>query len=581
LKHGDFRLAKRQVKHENAVAYILRGDGCVVMSTWDFVQNIFLALGGVGLFLFGLKMMSDGLKSIAGNRMRTVIGKATANRFSGFLVGMAVTAIIQSSTATSVMAIGFVNAGLMKLNQFASVIIGAAVGTTSTAFLFSFRIDPFAPLFIFIGISLHIFFKKKKIRNIGFIILGLGILFFGLSTMGTPLREFSQLDGFQRMLVAFENPLLALLTGFVFTAVIQSSTATIGIIIAMYMGGVHLDFETAVFLVLGANVGTCSTALISSLAADRESKRAALVLTVYKVITCGIFGLLILVFPGIINRFQSTWHEGATQIAMFHAIYNISAAVMIFFTHQLVAMVYIILPKKTEEDNAKQLLYLSENNEQTPETTFAQAHSEMLRMGKMAFDNLKLALEAFFEDNTEKAALVIDAEETIDYLRNEISAYLMRIQSAELTTANVEQLAAMLQVVTDIERLGDHAENIAEYVVGEENHVVSITGKAMNELAALSKAMMDTLALTLEIFEKHDNSRLLEVEALEQNVDDLCGQFLENHIICLRNEECDPRSSVIFTNLVGDLERCSDHAVNIAEKIWSPLPNIKKNNFLM
>jgi len=542
------------------------------ISTWDFVQNIFLAFGGIGLFLYGLKMMSDGLKNIAGSRMRAVIAKATANRFLGFLVGMAVTAVIQSSTATSIMAIGFVNAGLMSLNQFASVIIGAAVGTTSTAFLFSFRIDPIAPLFIFIGISLYLFVKKKKAKDIGFIILGLGILFFGLATMGTPLREFSQMEGFQRLLIIFENPVLALLTGFLFTAVIQSSTATIGVIIAMYLGGIDLSFITAAFLVLGANVGTCSTALISSLAADRESKRAALILALYKLITCTAFGIAISIFPGIITWFQTTWHEGATQIAMFHAIYNISAAsLMIFFTKQLVDIIYILLPKRQEEENAKQLLYLKEHNEQPPETTFTQAHSEMCRMGKMAYDNLKLALEAFFEVDEEKAVKVIEAEETIDYLRTEISAYLMRIQSAKLTGDDVKKLGAMLQVVTDIERIGDHAENVAEHVAGGDNYRTSMSEEAVNELLILSNAMMDTLALAFEVFEKSDSSRLLEVDALEEYVDDLSEQFLENHITRLRDEKCDPRSSVIFTSLVSDMERCSDHAINIAEKIWNPV----------
>ena len=538
------------------------------MTAWEFTQNIFLACGGLGLFLFGLKMMSDGLKNIAGSRMRTIIGKATSNRFLGVLVGMGVTAVTQSSTATSIMSIGFVNAGLMKLPQFASIIIGAAVGTTFTAFLFSFGIDPIAPLFIFAGILLYLFFKKKKIKNIGFIMLGLGILFFGLTTMGAPLGEFSQLEGFQRMLTTFQNPFLALLMGILLTSIVQSSTATIGVIIAMYLGGVHLSFDTAAFLVLGANIGTCSTALLSSLAADRESKRAALILAVYKAITGSFFAVMISLFPAILIWFQSTWHEGAMQVAMFHTIYNVaSAGVMIFFTRQLVKIVYFLVPWLPQEDNARQLLYLGASDTQSADTTFTQAHSEMCRMGKIVFDNLRLSLDAFFEDNAEKASAALETEETIDYLKREITAYLMRIQSTQLTTPDIEKLGFMLRIVSDMERIGDHAENIAEYAVSEENSSAQMSQDAVNELVVLSEAMMDSLSLALEIFESYDDSRTAQMDELEQKVDDLSRQYLGNHIERLEGKKCDPRCSVIFTSMVSDLERCADHALNITENI--------------
>jgi len=466
------------------------------------------------------------------------------------------------------MSIGFVNAGLMNLTQFTSIIIGASVGTTFTAFLFSFNIDPIAPLFIFMGIVLYLFFKTKKIKNTGFIVLGLGLLFFGLSTMGGPLWEFSQLDGFQSILVAFRNPLLALLAGIMFTAIVQSSTATIGVIIAMYMGGVYLSFDTAAFLVLGANVGTPSTALLSSLAADRESKRAALILTAYKVATGGLFAIAITAFPAILTWYQTTWAEGAMQVAMFHTTYNVVAAtVMIFFTKYLVAFIYTLLPKLPQEDNAKHLLHLGKDDVQTPQATFKQAHSEICRMGKLAHDNLKLALEAFFEKDSTKAAKALEAEEVIDYLKKEITAYLMRIQSAELTAADVERLGSMLQIVSDIERLGDHAENIAEYIVVEEKNRSLLPKEAEDELVQLSGLTMDALTLTLEALEARDCSRAAEVFDLEQQVDDLSKQYLDNHIERLRSAGCDPRYSVIFTSMVSDLERCSDHATNITEHI--------------
>jgi len=548
------------------------------MSMWDFVTSVFLALGGLGLFLLGLKTMSDGLKDIAGSRMRAIIGNATSNRFRGFLFGTAVTAITQSSTATSVMAIGFVNAGLMNLVQFASIIIGASVGTTFTTLFFSFGVDPVAPLLIFIGIALHIFFSKKNIKSLGLIILGIGILFFGLATMSIPLREFSQMDGFTQILRAFENPILALITGVLFTAIIQSSTATIGIIVVMYLGGIDMSFSTAAFLVLGANIGTCSTALLSSLAAGRESKRAALIHVSYKLITGGVCALLLLVFPAILVWFQNTWQEGAMQITMFHVIYNIGAAgIMIFFTKQLVRLVYFIIPKQSSDDNERKLIYLEENKDRTPKVVFIQAHSETLRMGRMVQKSLRLSLEAFFERDLDKANKVIEIEDTIDFLRNEITNYLTSVQSTELTSENLEQLSSMLHIVTNIERIGDHAENIAEYIIGERTCRTYLSNTALDELYEISLAMRETLDISLDAFEAKDTDLLPKVELLEQKVDDLCNKYLTNHIDRLAEETCDPRSSVVYTNMISDLERCSDHALNIVEKTFGNKPKAPKN----
>jgi len=542
------------------------------MTTWEFTQNIFLALGGLGLFLLGLQTMSDGLKNIAGRRMRTFIEKATANRFLGFLFGMIVTAVTQSSTATSVMGIGFVDAGLMESKQFASIVIGAGIGTTFTAFLFNFRIDPIAPLIIFTGIALYMFVNKKKVKDIGFITLGIGLIFFALSTMGTPLREISQLDGFQSMLSTFGNPALAFLAGLLFTAVIQSSTATVGIIIVMYVNGVDMDFSTTAFLILGANVGTCSTALLSSLAGSRDSKRAALILTAYKFIAGGVSSLLILIFPGILTWTQETWQNGAIQIAMFHTMYNVFASgVMIFFTKQLVSIAYFIIPKRAKDETERKLMYLEESKEPTLEVIFSQAHGEMNRMGKLAMDNLKLSLEAFFARDVDKANKVMEYEKTIDYLKHEISSYLMSVESVELTQEYIEKFGSMLHILNDMERLGDHAENIAEHTIGEKDYSKYLSETAVAELTEISDTMMGTLALSLEIFKTQDNTRLPEAEKLEQKVDDLCDEYLARHIKRLRSGCCDPRCSVIYTSMVRDLERCSDHAINIAERIFGEI----------
>jgi len=537
------------------------------MTTWEFVQNVFAALGGLGLFLLGLQTMSDGLKNLAGRKMRTFIERATANRFLGFVFGAIVAAATQSSSATSVMAIGFVDAGLMKLKQFASIVIGAGIGTTVTAFLFSFRIDPIAPLLIFIGIVLYFFIDKKKVKDMGYITLGVGLIFFALAAMSAPLREFSTLEGFQSLLTTFENPILALMAGILFTAIIQSSSAAVGIIIAMYLGGVDMAFSTTAYLVLGANVGTCSTALLSSLAGSRDSKRAAIILTAYKLFAGGIAGVLIFVFPSILAFFQDNWSDGVMQIAMFNTVYNLVASgFMIFFTKQLVSVAYFLIPKRSKDDNERKLMYLEESKERTAEVIFAQAHNEMNRMGKMASDNLKLSLEAFFERNIEKANKVLKLEKTVNYLKHEISSYLMSVENTNLTPAYIEKFGSMLHILNDMERLGDHAENIAEHIIAEKDYSKYLSDIAIEELVEIGEIMMETLTLSLEIFKIQDNSSLEVAEELEQKVDDLCEEYLARHIKRLRSGSCDPRCSVIYTSMISDLERCSDHAINIAER---------------
>jgi phosphate:Na+ symporter len=336
----------------------------------------------------------------------------------------------------------------------------------------------------------------------------------------------------------------------------------------MYLGGVDLSFPTAAFLILGANIGTCSTALLSSLAAGTESKRAALIHVTYKLIAGTSFAVIILVFPGILIWFQNTWQDSSMQVAMFNTLYNLVAAgVMIFFTKQLVAFVHIILPKKQKESTSRQLMHIVENKDQKPETIFAQSHSEICRMGQIALNNLHLALEAFFERNYEKAAKVMEVEKTIDYLRTEITAYLTRVKSATLTTEDIEKIGAFLFIAYDIERLGDHAENIAEYAVGEDSHKDNMSDEALSDLDTVSNAMIDSVTLALKSFENLDGSSLALVDELEQRVDDLCKKTLDRHVARLNAKKCDPRSSVVFANMISDLERCSDHAVNIAARV--------------
>ncbi|MCL1951285.1 MAG: Na/Pi cotransporter family protein [Oscillospiraceae bacterium] len=538
-------------------------------TAWDLIQSIFLVFGGLGLFLYGMKMMSDGLESMAGDRMRVVLERATSNRFAGIAVGAGVTCVIQSSSATTVMVVGFVNAGLMTLTQAIGVIMGANIGTTITAQMISFKIDPIAPLFIFIGLVLHLFVKKRSVKNLGMILLGFGVLFFGISVMGAPLKEFAKQPGFQSILTTFRNPLLSLLAGLVFTAVIQSSSATTGIIVALYLGGVDLPFTTAAFLVLGSNIGTCVTAALASIAASRESKRAALSHVLFNTVGCVVFGALITIFPGILTWIQQAWPDGARQVAMFHTLFNVSTVVLLVpFIKQLALLVQKIIPEKQGENaNAKRLIYLDPGIMQTPAIAVAQAHRELCRMGEMALGNLRLALEAFYEKDAEKGAAALEVEDTLNFLNHQITAWLVRIRGLNLSAQDLEKLSLMLRTVSDIERVGDHAENIAEYAMLEGKYATKFSAAAMEELRAMSETALQLVALALEIFEAYDEALLPQVDPLERVVDRMAKDFVETHIKRLKAGDCDPRSGVVFTDMVTDLERCADHATNIAYSI--------------
>ncbi|MCL2300658.1 MAG: Na/Pi cotransporter family protein [Firmicutes bacterium] len=537
--------------------------------TWDIVSNIFLAAGGLGLFLYGMKMLSDGLENLAGDRLRSILERATSNRFLGVGVGIGVTCVVQSSTAATVMVVGFINAGLMTLVQSIGVIMGINIGTSITTQIISFKIDQISPLFIFAGALLYLVFKRRRLRNLGFVALGFGVLLLGFTVMGGPLKEFASRDAFRSMLTAFRNPVLALLAGIVFTAIIQSSTASIGIIIALYMGGMHIPLLTAAFLVLGCNIGTCFTALLAAIPASRDAKRAALVHLLYSVAGCLVFGPLIAFVPGILAWVQNLWPDGARQVAMFHTLFNTATLVLLLpFVRQLARLVQKIIPEREKENaNIKRLLYCDSNALKTPETAVAQAHKEICRMGQVACDNLQLALKAFFTKDAELALEVLEHEKTINFLQREITYWLARIRSLELSAQVLEKTEVMLHIVASIERVGDYAENIAEYTQLEEKYGTVMSPQALEELTALSGAVREIIALALDIYKKYDAGRLPRVTSLKADVDALLGECSKNHMQRLKENVCDPRGGMVYTDLTIDLNHCSNHATYIAYSI--------------
>ena len=543
----------------------------------NLAGNIILALGGLGLLLFGIKMMSTGLEVLAGDRLQIVLKQATSNRFLAAIVGVIATIVINSSTAVSVITVGFVNAGLMNLKQAIGVLLGINVGTTFSAQLIAFRIDAYAPIFIFVGIVMYLFFKRQNIRNIGYVILGFGILFFSITVMGDALRVFRTHPAFLEMITAIGNPFFALLAGFVFTVIVQSSSATMALLVTLHLSGVPIPFQTSAFIILGANIGTSVTAVIASIPASRDSKRAALFHITYDIIGSLVFGSLILLIPDILYWFQATWTESARQVAMFHTLYNVATLLLLIpFVTWLAKLMQIVIPVKqdeTTETHERKLIYLDDNAPKTPTLAVVNAQMEVCRMGKIANENLNLALKSFFEQNEKKVGKVLENEKTIDFLNQNITRKLVEINNMSLSEQDAEKIGAMFKVVSDIERIGDHAENIAEYTITVKDNNLKLSDAAIEELETLSTVAVTITDKALYVYENQNESQLPEIELLEEKVDALSKEFTENHVARLKTESCNPRNGVIFIDMINDLERCADHANNIA---FSILPSERK-----
>lgn len=533
------------------------------------ISMIFLLLGGLGMFLYGMTMMSDGLENVAGDKMRQTLEMLTTNRFAAVGVGAGVTAVVQSSSATTVMVVGFVNAGLMTLLQATGVIMGANIGTTITAQLIAFKLSDIAPFILFVGMFMTVFIKKRAISRIGEIVLGFGILFLGLDLMSRSMAPLRSHEGFQALLTNFSNPLLGILIGAIFTAVIQSSSASMGILQALAAMGL-IGLDGAVFVILGQNIGTCVTAVLSSLGASTNSKRTAGIHLMFNVIGTLIYLLALLLFPGIVTWVESlSIGDASRQIANFHTIFNITVTVLLFpFAKHMVKLITkIIKDKHGDEHVEKRLIYLDERITQTPSITLTQTLKEINRMGEIVYDNFKISTEAFFEYDEKKVEKIFEVEKTIDYLTNEITHYLIEFKGLKLSKNDLRIMGSLHHVVIDLERIGDLAENIAENAITRSDKKVPLSSEGQAELKSISEKAAEALRVSLEVFRLRDVSRLHEVISLEQEVDDMKRDYTNNHIDRLQEKYCDPNAGVIFTNLVAIFERIADHANNIAESL--------------
>jgi len=428
----------------------------------------FLLLGGIGLFLYGINFMSSALEKLAGNNLRRILERMTKTGFISVLVGMGVTMLIQSSGATSVIVVSFVNAGLMKLLNALYVIIGANIGTTTTAQIIAFKIDKIAPLILFVGVIMFLFIKNKMVRKIGGVILGFGMLFTGIYVMGEGVNSLELADVIKNFLAKEPNPFLCMLFGIVFTAIIQSSSASVGIlqVLLLQTAGLTFGVKSIMFLIIGMNIGAVSPVVLLSLSGNIRSKQGAVAAILAKVLGAVAFIILMYVVPGILP-----WTMGlaegnvARQIANLHLAFNIVSTVAIFpLVSPIVRMCESILPIPEDESIETQgFIYLDSSMLINPHVAVMQCKKEILRMAELAKNNLNLALKTFFEKNVDKSEKVLKTEETINYLNHEITGFLIKLYSQKLDPEETEKVGMMMRVVTDIERIGDHAENIIEY----------------------------------------------------------------------------------------------------------------------
>ncbi len=528
-------------------------------------------LGGVGIFLYGMKLMGDGLENLAGEKLKGIFDKLSSNPVKGIITGTAVTAIIQSSSAVTVMVVGFVNAGLMNLSQAAAIIMGANIGTTVTAQLISFDFDAIAPLFIAIGAALMLFTKNRKAKESGMITLGFGILFLGLSLMSSAMEPLKDSPFFAELILKLDGRiLLGVLLGLLMTAVIQSSSAITGILVALALSG-SIPIGVAVPIIYGTNIGTCVTALISCVGTSRTAKKAALIHLLFNVI-----GVLIFLIPGVTNLLiyivtsLSPGTDGVAvsrQIANAHTVFNIVNTVLLFpFINQLVSLVNIILPG----DDTKEILgtkYIDNRLLETPTIAFGQSTNEIIRMGQIAKNNLETALEGFMKEDLELIKKVYSNENLINILETDITKYLVQLSNSDLGNDQKSILAAYFHVVNDIERIGDHAENIADWAGEKTSKNLKFSQEAIDELTKMSNLCIKAIDDSLACFANYNKEKAIAIRNLEEEIDSLEKKLRTSHIKRLNNGICNATVGTMFVDIISNLERVGDHAVNIAEII--------------
>lgn len=535
------------------------------------ITDVLALLGGLALFLYGMQMMSTGLEAAAGNRMKSILEKLTSNRVKGVLVGAAITAVIQSSSATTVMVVGFVNSGLMTLKQAVWVIMGANIGTTITGQLIALDIGAIAPLFAIAGVGAIMFIKSEKVHHISSIFAGLGILFMGMDMMGAAMSPLQESEAFISLMTKFDNPLLGILVGALFTAVIQSSSASVGILQALASTGM-IPLSSAVFVLFGQNIGTCITAVLASIGMKVNAKRTTVIHLLFNIIGTVLFTVICLVTPYV------TWIEAMTpgdpvaQIANAHTVFNIVTTLLLlpFGTHMANIAVRILPDSKKADDEDLRLKYI-----RPFESSYAIGHSavavsqvrdEVNRMRDMVAKNISDSFDSLVQYDEKLRKKVSEREEYIDFLNKGISEYIVSLMASEMNMSDSRKINGYYAIISNLERIGDHAVNLAEYGDDMRKWEIDFSDtvkEELNEMKAQCIAALDNLK---EVTSENVERILSQAVIIEQKTDDMRDKYFKKQMQRLKKGKCKPQSGIVFSEILTDFERMGDHALNIAQQ---------------
>ena len=524
-------------------------------------------LAGLGLFLYGMNLMGNGLQKAAGDRLKKIIELLTSNRFIAVLVGIFVTGVIQSSSATTVMVVGFVNAGIMQLNQAIGVIMGANVGTTVTAQLVSFDLEAIAPVAVGIGVIIHMVTKSEKLKSYAEILIGFGILFVGMTYMKDAMSPLREVQAFKDMLVNFgHNPILGILMGFTLTLLVQSSSASIGILLALASQGM-LPLEAALPILYGDNIGTCTTALISSIGASKNAQRAAVMHLTFNIIGTLIFALILnRPIMMVVTSIDPT--NIARQIANAHTLFNITNVIIQFpFAGLIVKIAERVIPEKPEELELKTTSFIDLRMLNTPSIALKNTIKECLHMGNKAKYSLENSMIALNDKDRDAAFRTFDTEKEINQLERDILEYLIQLSNAAISGEDRAIVDELFNTINDIERVGDHADNIAELSMYFIEKDLTFSEESIKDINTMYEKVMKTYEMSLQSMREGSSELALKVVKMEEQVDIIERSCRSAHIYRLNNSMCNPEAGIIFLDLLSNLERISDHASNIAKAV--------------
>ena len=537
-------------------------------------EQLFLFAGGLGMFIYGMQIMSQGLENAAGNKMKSLLEVLTKNKLMGVALGALITAVIQSSSATTVMVVGFVNAGIMSLTQAMGVIMGANIGTTMTAWIVSMgewasflKPSTLAPVAIAIGVVVMMVGKRRATKDVASIVVGFGLLFVGIDNMSSAMSGLKEVPAFTKLFVSLgSNPILGILVGAGVTAVIQSSSASVGILQSLAVAGL-IPFNSAVYIIMGQNIGTCVTAMLSSMGAKKNAKTAALMHLLFNIIGTVIFSVASIAFFQIVNPSWGRDMITATQISTVHTAFNIATTLLLFPVSNLIIKLAKKIGRVNEEEQDDRVVSLDDRMLQTPTIALQATMREVGRMGDLVKDTLDVARRVLFTKTKEDIRLLRDDEDKVDKMCAAISDYVIKLTRLQISDREHENVTRMLQVVSDIERVGDYCENISEFAEEMSEKKLSFSEIGTNELKEMIEVCADCYEYAIQAFMENDKEKALKVIENEIRADELEVQLRTKHIKRLTNQECNTEAGIVFLDTVICLERISDHARNIAEEV--------------